>query len=43
MRAADLDDRSADDAGSPVDEDEQIWLPAWKLGLPLAHLSLHLR
>ncbi|WP_435845662.1 hypothetical protein [Streptomyces exfoliatus] len=43
VRAADLDDRSADDVGCPVDEDEQIWLPAWKLGLPLAHLSLHLR
>ncbi|MEU4076991.1 MULTISPECIES: hypothetical protein [Streptomyces] len=43
VRAADLDGRSAGEAGVPVDEDEQIWLPAWKLGLPLAHLSLHLR
>ncbi|MBD0707096.1 hypothetical protein BU197_01280 [Streptomyces sp. CBMA291] len=41
VRAADLDGRTEPD--SPVDEDEQIWLPAWKLGLPLAHLSLHLR
>ncbi|MFF8380564.1 hypothetical protein ACF07V_31020 [Streptomyces sp. NPDC015661] len=41
IRAADLDGRT--DAQSPVDEAEQIWLPAWKLGLPLAHLSLHLR
>ncbi|MFD8643377.1 hypothetical protein ACFV14_24140 [Streptomyces zaomyceticus] len=41
--AADLDGRAADDTGCPIDEDEQIWLPAWKLGLPLAHLSLHLR
>ncbi|WP_443079848.1 hypothetical protein [Streptomyces sp. P9-A4] len=41
VRAADLDGRAGPD--SPVDEDDQIWLPAWKLGLPLAHLSLHLR
>ncbi|MEW1695297.1 MULTISPECIES: hypothetical protein [unclassified Streptomyces] len=41
VRATDLDGR--DDPTAPVDEDEQIWLPAWKLGLPLAHLSLHLR
>ncbi|MER7912113.1 hypothetical protein [Streptomyces sp. NPDC096068] len=43
IRAADLDGRADGDAGCPVDEAEQIWLPAWKLGLPLAHLSLHLR
>ncbi|MEU5217093.1 hypothetical protein AB0G79_12975 [Streptomyces sp. NPDC020807] len=41
VRAADLD--GPVDAETPVDEAEQIWLPAWKLGLPLAHLSLHLR
>ncbi|MFJ4340689.1 hypothetical protein [Streptomyces sp. NPDC088915] len=41
--AADLDGRTDLDPGCPVDEAEQIWLPAWKLGLPLAHLSLHLR
>ncbi|MCX4985052.1 hypothetical protein [Streptomyces sp. NBC_00572] len=41
--AADLDGRTGDDPGCPVDEEERIWLPAWKLGLPLAHLSLHLR
>ncbi|MFE0641721.1 hypothetical protein ACFW2Y_08940 [Streptomyces sp. NPDC058877] len=40
VRAVDLDDRT--DPASPVDETEQIWLPAWKLGLPLAHLSLYL-
>ncbi|MFE7516876.1 hypothetical protein ACFU8I_37485 [Streptomyces sp. NPDC057540] len=39
--AADLDGRTGPE--EPVDEAEQIWLPAWKLGLPLAHLSLHLR
>ncbi|WP_435972919.1 hypothetical protein [Streptomyces sp. Qhu_M48] len=43
MRATDLDGRTDDDTGYPVDEEEQIWLPAWRLGLPLAHLSLHLR
>jgi hypothetical protein len=43
VRAADLDGRTGDDPECAVDEDEQIWLPAWKLGLPLAHLSLHLR
>ncbi|MER5308473.1 hypothetical protein ABT034_11870 [Streptomyces sp. NPDC002773] len=43
VRAADLDGRTGGDPQeSPVDEDAQIWLPAWKLGLPLAHLSLHL-
>ncbi|MGW4856897.1 hypothetical protein ACWEPZ_37350 [Streptomyces sp. NPDC004288] len=41
IRATDLDGRA--DSEEPVDETEQIWLPAWKLGLPLAHLSLHLR
>ncbi|MFE5730158.1 hypothetical protein ACFQ7A_04485 [Streptomyces sp. NPDC056528] len=42
IRAADLDGREDLDPECPVDEAEQIWLPAWKLGLPLAHLSLHL-
>ncbi|WP_449343865.1 hypothetical protein [Streptomyces wedmorensis] len=41
--AADLDSRAVGGDASPVDEDDQVWLPAWKLGLPLAHLSLHLR
>lgn len=26
----------------PVDEYEQIWTPAWQLGLPLSHLAIHL-
>lgn len=43
VRAADLDGRTDGESGRTVDEEEQIWLPAWKLGLPLAHLSLHLR
>ncbi|MCX5394629.1 hypothetical protein [Streptomyces sp. NBC_00094] len=42
VRAADLDGPTADDPGTPVDEKDQVWLPAWKLGLPLAHLSLYL-
>ncbi|MFB7587164.1 hypothetical protein [Streptomyces sp. NPDC056169] len=43
VRAADVDDPADGDPGSPVDEKAQVWLPAWKLGLPLAHLSLYLR
>ncbi|MFI6422099.1 hypothetical protein ACIBG6_32420 [Streptomyces sp. NPDC050842] len=50
VRAADVDGPAAGEAGSaadapgsPVDEKVQVWLPAWKLGLPLAHLSLYLR
>ncbi len=26
----------------PVDESARVWLPAWQLGLPLGHLSVHL-
>ncbi|MEU7703026.1 hypothetical protein ACF064_02840 [Streptomyces sp. NPDC015492] len=43
VRAADLDGPPGEESGCTVDEEDQIWLPAWKLGLPLAHLSLHLR
>lgn len=43
VRAADLEGSDSDDPGSAVDEEDQVWLPAWKLGLPLAHLSLYLR
>ncbi|MFC8459322.1 hypothetical protein ACFUJ0_21120, partial [Streptomyces sp. NPDC057242] len=43
IRADDLDGRTDADPGCPADGTEQTWLPAWKLGLPLAHLSLHLR
>ncbi|MET9624573.1 MULTISPECIES: hypothetical protein [unclassified Streptomyces] len=28
--------------GAAIDEADQVWLPAWKLGLPLCHLALHL-
>ncbi|MER5769777.1 hypothetical protein [Streptomyces sp. NPDC001985] len=28
--------------GVSVDEGEQIWTPAWQLGLPLSHLAIHL-
>ncbi|WP_436843358.1 hypothetical protein [Streptomyces narbonensis] len=48
VRAADLDGPSTGDSGAAdapaptVDEQDQVWLPAWKLGLPLAHLSLYL-
>ncbi|MEU7072792.1 hypothetical protein AB0B30_19790 [Streptomyces narbonensis] len=48
VRAADLDGPSAGGSGAAdapvptVDEQDQVWLPAWKLGLPLAHLSLYL-
>ncbi|WP_434599434.1 hypothetical protein [Streptomyces sp. A5-4] len=30
----------AEDLG--VDESEQVWTPAWQLGLPLGHLAIHL-
>ncbi len=29
-------------AGVMVDESAQVWLPSWRLGLPLGHLALHL-
>ncbi|GLF92788.1 hypothetical protein [Streptomyces yaizuensis] len=29
-------------AGTPVDEGERKWTPAWRLGLPLSHLAIHL-
>ncbi|WMX48722.1 hypothetical protein RGF97_02295 [Streptomyces roseicoloratus] len=44
LRATEL--RAADLAGiagaRTVDEDRQVWLPAWRLGTALAHLALHL-
>ncbi|MFJ6700213.1 hypothetical protein ACIQM4_29770 [Streptomyces sp. NPDC091272] len=30
------------DAVDRVDESARVWLPAWQLGLPLGHLSVHL-
>ncbi|MCQ0025490.1 hypothetical protein M4914_22835 [Streptomyces somaliensis DSM 40738] len=42
--AADLGALSAPSAaGAAVDESARVWLPSWRLGLPLGHLSLHLR
>ncbi|MFI1018510.1 hypothetical protein [Streptomyces sp. NPDC020965] len=32
----------ADPAEPYVDEREQVWTPAWQLGLPLSHLAVHL-
>ncbi|MFD7319648.1 hypothetical protein ACFV9D_00940 [Streptomyces sp. NPDC059875] len=42
VRAADLGGLPSAGSVPPVDEAEQVWLPAWKLGLPLGHLALHL-
>ncbi|MFI8521173.1 hypothetical protein ACIGEZ_25635 [Streptomyces sp. NPDC085481] len=50
LRAADLADLAgvagppaSAAAGAGVDEDRQVWLPAWQLGVALAHLALYLR
>ncbi|MFD9223557.1 hypothetical protein ACFWDI_26975 [Streptomyces sp. NPDC060064] len=46
LLAADLGDSGpwapAGPLDVPVDECEQIWTPAWQLGLPLSHLAIHL-
>ncbi|MET9375410.1 hypothetical protein ABZX98_14825 [Streptomyces sp. NPDC002992] len=42
VRAADLCGLPSAGATPTVDESDQVWLPAWKLGLPLGHLALHL-
>lgn len=53
LLAADLGGRDAEgaegnasagalDGVELVDESAQVWLPAWQLGLPLGHLSVHL-
>ncbi len=46
LLAADLGDSGpwhpANPLEVPVDECEQIWTPAWQLGLPLSHLAIHL-
>lgn len=46
LLAADLGDNEFWAPPSPmnmaVDEYEQIWTPAWQLGLPLGHLAIHL-
>ncbi|MFF5970609.1 hypothetical protein ACFY7C_03680 [Streptomyces sp. NPDC012769] len=44
LRATEL--RAADLAGltglGGVDEERQVWLPAWQVGVALSHLALHL-
>ncbi len=43
LLAADLDSSLQwHRAGIEVDEDDQVWTPAWELGLPLGHLAIHL-
>ncbi|MEV4946796.1 hypothetical protein [Streptomyces sp. NPDC053755] len=42
IRAADLGGLPPLSPAFRVDESEQVWMPAWKLGLPLGHLALHL-
>jgi hypothetical protein len=46
LLATDLGDGEPWRPGNPLDagldEREQIWTPAWQLGLPLSHLAVHL-
>ncbi|WP_336320064.1 hypothetical protein [Streptomyces lavendofoliae] len=43
LLATDLGALSAGPAAAPaVDESEAVWLPSWRLGLPLGHLALRL-
>ncbi|MEU6979322.1 MULTISPECIES: hypothetical protein [unclassified Streptomyces] len=48
LRAADLADLAGVAGPVPpspaagIDEERQVWLPAWQLGVALAHLALHL-
>ncbi|MFC8919185.1 hypothetical protein ACGF5F_27250 [Streptomyces sp. NPDC047821] len=43
LLATDLGALTADPAaGLAVDESEAVWLPSWRLGLPLGHLALRL-
>ncbi|WP_235967399.1 hypothetical protein [Streptomyces mesophilus] len=43
LLAADLDSSLQwQRVGIEVDEDDQVWTPAWELGLPLGHLAIHL-
>ncbi|MEU8760280.1 hypothetical protein [Streptomyces sp. NPDC048659] len=48
LRAADLADLAGVPGALPappaavIDEERQVWLPAWQLGVALAHLALHL-
>ncbi|MEU8617410.1 hypothetical protein [Streptomyces sp. NPDC048623] len=42
LRAADLAGLAGFGGPGPVDEERQVWLPAWQLGVALSHLALHL-
>ncbi|MFD8013668.1 hypothetical protein [Streptomyces sp. NPDC058955] len=42
VHAADLDGLPRTGPGPLVDETARAWLPAWRLGLPLAHLAVWL-
>ncbi|MFK3731797.1 hypothetical protein ACI2LJ_16200 [Streptomyces sp. NPDC088090] len=42
VHAADLDGVPGGGAPLPVDEAARAWQPAWRLGLPLAHLAVWL-
>ncbi|MFD7446102.1 hypothetical protein [Streptomyces sp. NPDC059909] len=47
LLAADLGEESglwhpALPPASAVDESARVWIPAWRLGLPLGHLAIHL-
>ncbi|MFE6227813.1 MULTISPECIES: hypothetical protein [unclassified Streptomyces] len=42
LHAADLDGLPGAGPGLLVDETARAWLPAWRLGLPLAHLAVWL-
>ncbi|MFF8602492.1 hypothetical protein ACF065_21180 [Streptomyces sp. NPDC015232] len=43
LRAADLAGLAGlGPAGGALDEERQVWLPAWQLGVALSHLALHL-
>jgi hypothetical protein len=43
LLAADLDTGLQwQPSGCAIDESDQVWTPAWQLGVPLGHLAIHL-
>lgn len=42
LRAADLAGLAGLGGPRALDEERQVWLPAWRLGVALSHLALHL-
>ncbi|MFF0750675.1 hypothetical protein [Streptomyces sp. NPDC004267] len=42
LRAADLAGLAGLAGPRGIDEERQVWLPAWQLGVALGHLALHL-